>query len=416
MIYQIVKKDKIIKGFINLVSSKSESNRALIIQSLCKSKFEIKNLSTAHDTIILQRLLKLNSTILDAEDAGTTFRFLVPYLSMQDGEWILTGTQRMQQRPIGILVESLKKLGARIQYINQTGYPPLKIRGTRLTGRNIDIEGNISSQFISALLLIAPVIKNGLILNLKNDLSSVPYIKLTLNIMKHFGIQHFWKNNTITIPQQNYRAIDFTIQADWSAASYWYQMVSFADEADLFIKGLKKESSQGDIIISEIMKHFGVITKFSKQGVNLSKSQNPPYLKDRKFYYDFSNCPDLAQTLSVICAGLKVNAKIKGLHTLPLKETNRIAALKNELKKIGISLKKTNNNFYIAVDKKKTYNLTPIKFSTYNDHRMAMSFAPLAILMKNIIIEDAECVSKSYPSFWEDMEQINFRIKKIPSL
>ncbi len=405
MIYRISKRDKTLKGIIRLTSSKSISNRILIIQSLCEDKFRVKNLATANDTLLLQELLNSSSSVLDAEDAGTTFRFLTAYLSQKPGEWVLTGTKRMQQRPIGILVNALRKLGAVISYAEKENFPPLKIDGKKISGGEIEMDGSISSQFISAILLIAPTLQNGLTIQLKGELFSQSYMEMTLKLMSEFGIDYEWTGSTIKIPEQNYVAKNFSVESDWSAASYWFEMAALADEVDLTLQGLKKDSIQGDSVITEIMKQFGVEAEFTNEGVKLKKKSS--FQLQKKFSYNFQSCPDLVQTMAVICAALGVEAEFTGIKNLHIKETDRLLALKTELKEIGVESEFSNFQFSIPVSELRTPNS---ELLTYSDHRMALSFAPLALMFGKIEIENPDVVKKSYPEFWEDLISVGFKV------
>ncbi len=410
MKYLISKQNKKIKGEIVLPSSKSISNRLLIIKTLAKKSFEINNLSYSDDTKDLIKILKSESNIFDVGNAGTTMRFLTSYLANKPGEWILTGSERLKNRPIGILVTALNELGVKIEYLEKEGFPPIKIHGTKLEGGNIEISGSISSQFISSLLLIAPTLPNGLNIKLKSKIVSKPYIDMTLNLMRYFGIKSKWKENNIIIKKQNYKSKEYTVEADWSSASYWYEMAAIADNVDIKLYGLKKNSIQGDSIISELFEKMGIKTSFISGGVRLKKVSNPVI---KQFEYDFSDNPDITQTMAVTLSALNIPFSLTGLETLLIKETNRIQALKSELIKTGNNLLITND----SISKFKTNNTDPDcsktwSFKTCNDHRMALSFTPLAML-KNIIIDDATVVKKSYPGFWEDIQKIGFDIQEI---
>lgn len=413
--YKISKPDRNIVGEITLDGSKSFSNRVLIIKALCETDFPIHNLSTSNDTQTLAKLLaQTDSDIFDCGAAGTTFRFLTAYFALQEGTQILTGSERMKQRPIGKLVNALLALGCDIEYMEKEGYPPLKINAPNaLTTNGLIIPADTSSQYISALLLVAPTLPKGLKLTLDGKIVSLPYIKMTLSLMEYFGVQHTWKGNTITVEKQAYQSREITVEADWSAASYYYAMAAFADELDLKLNGLFKNSSQGDSVITEIGFHFGVDTVFTEGGIELKKTGNP---KTEFFEWNFVKCPDIAQTLAVVCAGRNVQGLFTGLETLFIKETDRVAALKNELAKVGVSFVKMPARFsqrtekqYFMVDGKLNIETTPT-FPTYEDHRMAMAFAPLA-MFHEIEIEDPAVVGKSYPQFWEDLKKLGFEVK-----
>jgi 3-phosphoshikimate 1-carboxyvinyltransferase len=345
--------------------------------------------------------------VVDAKDAGTTFRFLTAYLSQKKGEWILTGTERMKERPIGILVDALRQLGAEITYAEKENFPPLKIKGRKLHGRELSIDGGVSSQYISALLMIAPTLEGGLKLKLTGEILSRPYIEMTLRLMHHFGIQYKWNENEIEIEQQYYIAKDFSVEADWSAASYWYELVALSDDADVLLKGLNKDSLQGDAVITEIMRQFGVQTEFITEGVRLTKN-SLSVLPPQSFFYNFQSCPDLAQTLAVTCAALGVKAELSGVKNLRIKETDRLNALQSELKRIGVDSESSSFIFHLSsLSSLKTPN-SP--FQTYHDHRMAMCLAPLALKFGEIEIENSEVVKKSYPDFWKDLASVGFEI------
>lgn len=414
MTYTISKPNRRIVGEITLAGSKSISNRALIIRALCEENFPIHRLANAKDTQLLDSLLKSEKIIRDAGAAGTTFRFLTAYLAMQPDTQILTGTERMKKRPIGVLVDALRKLGADIEYLEEEGYPPLQINAPRDLGKThrLSISAGTSSQYISALLMIAPVLPRGLELTLEGDIVSRPYIEMTLALLRYFGVQSRWDGHTIKIAPQDYQAKEFTVEADWSAASYYYALAAFADELDLQLNGLFKNSAQGDAVLSKMMEKFNIKTEFNEHGIHLTKNNNalPPV-----FEYNFIECPDLAQTLAVICAGLGVHGVFTGLQTLSIKETDRIAALKNELSKVQAFLSKLPEKFsknsgkqYYQIEGRAMFDDTPI-FATYEDHRMAMAFSPLAMFGK-IQIEEPNVVEKSYPDFWQDLERLGFKV------
>ncbi|MCO5249059.1 MAG: hypothetical protein M9887_08945 [Chitinophagales bacterium] len=405
-VYQIkAPKDKIVKGEVTLNGSKSISNRVLIIKSLCKGNVNIDNLSNADDTVTLKNLLDSNSSYLDAGAGGTTYRFLTAYLATQENrEVILTGSERMQKRPIRVLVDALRELGADISYEKEEGYPPLKIKGKKLEGGKISIPASTSSQFITALLLIAPQLENGLQLELVGEIVSLPYIQMTLKLMKYFGISTLFEKNIITIWSSEYQARDFFVEADWSAASYYYSIVFLADEAQIQLNGLSQESTQGDAVIADIFAPF-VKTEYKDHRIFLSKRENT--LPDT-FEYDFIECPDLAQTVIVALAAKKINTQLKGLKTLLIKETDRVAALDTELGKYGVRLKGSvaENHWFLQAE---TFNkdVFPLpQISTYEDHRMAMSIAPLSLITNEILIAEPDVVSKSYPLFWEDLKRL----------
>ncbi|MBL4650995.1 MAG: 3-phosphoshikimate 1-carboxyvinyltransferase [Aureispira sp.] len=392
-----------IQGEITLNGSKSISNRILMIQAILGEEFSISGLSNAKDTVALKSLLdKLEEPILDAGEAGTAYRFMTAYLAWKGNNQVLMGTKRMCERPIGVLAEALNELGAKIRYVGKEGYPPLQMKAHEATewGKRITIGAHVSSQFISALLLIAPVLPNGMELILEGKIISRPYIQMTLNLMEEFGILALWHNDMIKVPPQAYQAWSFVVEADWSAASYYYSLAAIASEANIQLNGLQKKSVQGDAVLVDIMKEFGVETTFNAQGVLLEKV--PCEIKE--FKYDCSDCPDLAQTLAVMCAALNVNALLTGLETLTIKETDRIKAIKVELEKLGCVVDTTEDSLWIK--KGLTNKKQAIKVSTYKDHRMAMAFAPLALILDEVTMEDKTVVCKSYPKFWEDFKTL----------
>ncbi|MEM6379673.1 MAG: 3-phosphoshikimate 1-carboxyvinyltransferase [Bacteroidota bacterium] len=410
MIYTIKKTNRSIVGEITLAGSKSISNRALIIRALSGQDFELSRLANAKDTVLLNGLLKSDSEVLDAGAAGTTYRFLTAYLSMQNGSQVLTGTDRMKQRPIGVLAEALKSLGAQIEYLEKEGYPPLKIGTPNQFGvqDKVQIAANTSSQYISALLMIAPTLPNGLELELIGKIVSRPYIEMTLNLMAYFGVQHQWEGQIIRITPQKYIGKPFTVEADWSAASYYYIMAAFADEVDLQLNGLFENSVQGDAVLAKMMTHFGIKTQFNDNGIHLSKTGQ---YHSENFKWDFLRCPDLAQSIAVICAGLGQAGNFDGVETLRIKETDRIYALQKELGKLSVDIhpeKGADKQESFQVSGQAIFQSTPI-FETYEDHRMAMAFAPLA-MFHPVSIEDPMVVVKSYPDYYKDLEVLGFEV------
>jgi len=385
---------------VPLEASKSESNRALIINAVSGDKSTLHNLSNARDTQTMLRLLKSDDETLDVLDAGTTMRFLTAYSILGDKPRVMTGTERMQQRPIHILVKSLKQIGAKIKYLNEEGYPPHRIKPLEVQKTNqVGIKGDVSSQFISALLMIAPALPQGLSLRLKGKVGSRPYIQMTLDMMKLFGVQASWTNNTIEIEPQEYKEYPYVVESDWSGASYWYSFVALAKEAKIKLLGLRQKSLQGDIAIVHIMNRLGVMSTFEEDGVVLEKIPH-----QQEFEYDFSDCPDLAQTVAVVCGVKGIEAKFTGLESLKIKETDRIKALKKELKKFKIKLKETEEGVY-EIKSKFQPTEEIIEVETYEDHRMAMAFAPM-LTHQSIRILDPSVVNKSYPSFWEHVELV----------
>ena len=384
---------------IQLPSSKSESNRALVIQALADEEIVLHNLSEARDTQTMQRLLQSSEPEWDVLDAGTTMRFLIAYSAVARMGKLLKGTARMHQRPVKLLVDALRGLGADIAYLENEGYPPVLVRGftNGQSARRVSIRGDVSSQYISALLMIAPTLADGLELSLTGKVGSRPYIEMTLALMHHFGIEHRWnEDNLIRIDPQPYRAGTYTIESDWSGASYWYSLVALADDARVKLLGLRQPSWQGDSAIVGIMDQLGVATAFEEGGVVLSKKAAADTITQ-----DFSDCPDLAQTVAVVCAAKTIPATLSGLESLRIKETDRVAALQNELAKIGATLEEEGGRGKI-VPSANNYAGRELKFATYEDHRMAMAFAPLAAKTA-VTIEEPSVVNKSYPRFWDDL-------------
>ncbi len=413
----LTKKGRSIKGTIHLTGSKSECNRALIIEALSDGKLKVENISDAADTITLAGILRASKKIQKFQGvpvfennvgpAGTAMRFLTAYLTLLDGaEIILTGSERMKQRPIGILVDALSQLGASIKYDEKDGFPPLRIKGgfEQLTSQ-INIKGNISSQYITALLLIAPRLPLGLELHIEGELTSRPYVEMTLAMLQSAGIQHTWHDNVIAIANQDFAETSLHVEPDWSAASYWYSMAALADEAEIFLPGLAQYSLQGDSVITEIMANFGITSQFKDGGVYLKKEAKTLARK----IFDMKECPDLAQTVIVVCAALGHDATFTGLETLKIKETDRVKALQNELAKIGVKLIEKGQVYKLDCSGKQIPE--KVFINTYDDHRMAMAFAPLALLISEVEIEDADVVEKSYPAFWRDLEKVGFEVK-----
>lgn len=392
---------------IKLPSSKSISNRALILNALSLNSFEIENLSDCDDTSVMVEAFTSGSSLIDVKAAGTSMRFLTAYLSITPGEWIITGTERMQERPIHILVDALVSLGARIQYLGKIGYPPLEIKGTAIDGGEIYLSGDVSSQFISALLMIAPTMSRGLTIHLEGEVISVPYIKLTLGMMAQFGVKAHWEGNTIRIHSEEYKPIHYVVESDWSAASYWYSMAALADEAQIELKGLFKNSMQGDSKVAELFIDLGVATEFTETGVMLTKTDRVT----RKMFHNFVNEPDLAQTFVVTCCMMNIPFLFTGLQSLKIKETDRIEALKNEMKKLGYLIYDSENSILEWNGERCQPEVTPV-IKTYEDHRMAMAFAPAAIKFGTITIAEPKVVTKSYPAFWHDLKSVGYTIEE----
>lgn len=406
-----IRKSKIknLKSAIEITGSKSESNRLLLLQALYPN-IEIENLSNSDDSVVMSQALSATSNVIDIHHAGTAMRFLTAYFATQDGrEVVLTGSDRMKERPIKILVDALKSLGADIEYLEAEGFPPLKIKGKNLTKNKVTLKANVSSQYISALLLIAPKLTNGLELTLEGEITSVPYINMTLSLLNEVGIKTSFKNQLIKVNQQSESSNQqLIVESDWSSASYFYSIVALSKVGtEITLSSYKQNSLQGDSMLEEIYQQFGVKTTFHNNSICLQKLENVDQQSLVKL--NLSNSPDIAQTIAVTCLGLGLECFLTGLHTLKIKETDRLLALKTEIEKLGGQVSVTEDSLQLKVSKS-IKNLVSI--DTYNDHRMALAFAPIA-LRNSIIINDAEVVSKSYPSFWEDLKTIGFEIAKI---
>lgn len=390
---------------VSISGSKSESNRSLILKQL-HSALVIENVSDSDDSKYLEKALKTSDGIIDIGHAGTAMRFLTSYFSIQEGrEVVLTGSERMQNRPIEILVNALKELGAQISYEKKTGYPPIKINGTPLTKNKVQIPGNVSSQYISSLMLIASSLPNGLEIQLLDNITSVPYINMTLSLLQETGIKASFVENKINIkPFFSSIPKKIIVESDWSSASYFYSIIALSEMgSEITLSSYKKDSLQGDSCLIEIYKHFGVATTFKENSIVISKVEK---IKNNQLKLDLKNAPDIAQTIAVTCFGLGVNCVLTGLHTLKIKETDRLVALENELTKLGADISVTDH----SLDLKKSSKIrSNIQIETYHDHRMAMAFAPLAIKIP-ITILDANVVTKSYRNFWKDLQQIGFQI------
>ena len=397
-----------IRATILLPASKSISNRALIINALGKGSHQLENLSDCDDTQVMTRALQATpGETIDIMAAGTAMRFLTAYLSVTPGKRIITGTERMKQRPIQILVNALRELGANIEYAGNEGFPPLLIQGTTLQKDHITLPGNVSSQYISALLMIAPTLANGLKITLTGDIISRPYIHLTLQLMKDFGAKAGWTSeNELQVEPQPYQSIPYFIESDWSAASYWYQMTALSKDASLTLARLFKESCQGDSKVAEIFRSLGVETIYSEMAVDLHKNGLPV----KRLDYDFINQPDLAQTLVVTCALMDIPFRFSGLQSLKIKETDRMTALIREMKKLGYVLHESEGSVLSWEGERCERSHEAI--DTYEDHRMAMAFAPACLVMDDIRINHPQVVTKSYPRYWEDLQEAEFIIKE----
>ncbi|ENA1801917.1 3-phosphoshikimate 1-carboxyvinyltransferase [Flavobacterium psychrophilum] len=394
---------------IKISGSKSETNRLLLLQALYPN-ITLDNISSSDDSQVMIKALASKTQEIDIHHAGTAMRFLTAYFAQKEGkEVILTGSSRMKERPIKILVEALQQLGAEIEYAENEGFAPIKIAGKKIVQHKISLLANVSSQYISALLLIAPKLENGLELTLVGEIASTPYIKMTLALLNDLGIETSFIDNKISVlPQFIIHNSQFTIESDWSSASYFYSIIALSEIGTrITLSSYKQNSLQGDCVLAEIYKDFGVETVFNlNKTISITKINN---CQLSTINYQLNNAPDIAQTIAVTCFGLRVGCHLTGLHTLKIKETDRLEALKVELTKLGATISVTNNSLTLEGSS----NIhSDIKIKTYQDHRMAMAFAPLA-LRTSIIIEDAGVVSKSYPNFWNDLQSIGFRINEI---
>ena len=394
---------QVIQGELTITGSKSESNRLLVLKALFP-QIDIRNLSNSDDSQVTQKGLKSPDDVVDIHHAGTAMRFLTAFFAIQpQREIVLTGSERMQERPIEPLVEALNSLGADITYQKEHGFPPLIIKGKEIVKDKVALPANISSQYISALMLIAPRLKNGLKIDLLGETTSVPYIKMTNSIMEQLGFETAFNGSQIVIkPNPKIASCQWTVESDWSSASYFYSIVTLASRGEITLSSFFEESKQGDAALTQIYQKFGVKTTHSNGRITLSKMEN--YKLPKYIMINLKNTPDLAQTIAVTCFGLHIDCKLTGLHTLKIKETDRLSALKIELEKLGAQVIITDRSLELINSKKTNKN---ISIDTYNDHRMAMAFAPLALKVP-IIINNAGVVSKSYPSFWDDLRKINF--------
>ncbi len=400
---------KTVSGALQITGSKSESNRALILQALYPT-IDLGNISNSDDTVVLQKALNSSEEIIDIHHAGTAMRFLTAYFASNEGkEVVLTGSSRMQERPIALLLNALKDLGADISYLNQVGYPPLRIKGKKLIKSAVKVQANISSQYISALMLIAPSFPNGLEILLDGPVTSAPYINMTLELLRYFEVKANFEGQSIVIqPTDKVETKTLEIESDWSSASYFFAIAALSEDANLKLKNFRKASLQGDSQIVPIFHELGIATTYTENQIQLQKQSHK---KPVTLHLDLQNMPDLAQTIAVTCLGLGIGCELKGLHTLKIKETDRLVALKNELEKFGASVAITHECLSLAPCAVLNSN---VEIETYNDHRMAMAFAPLALKVP-LTIKDAGVVSKSYPEFWKDLESIGFSIEIAPN-
>lgn len=379
----------------------------LIIRSLAGSHAPLDKLSDSDDTHVLKQALEKNEAIKDVGHAGTAMRFLTAYLACIPGEVVLTGSARMKERPIGSLVFALRKLGGKISYLENEGYPPLRIEGGFVRGGDIEIEAGISSQFISALMMIGPVLEGGLRIKLTGEVVSATYIEMTLSLMKLCGIDATFDGRQIFIPEGSYSVKKFVVESDWSGASYWYQVAAMLPGSEILLPNLSRESLQGDSVLIEIFAELGVNSSFSGQGLLIQSSKGD---LPEQFECDFTGCPDLVQTCAVTLCALGIPFRFTGTKTLRVKETDRIAALGNELRKVGFLLQDDPAGEWLAWDGSQCEPEKDPVFASYHDHRMAMAFAPLAITRGRVIMDDPGVVSKSYPGFWEDLKKAGFKI------
>ena len=404
-----------LRGRVVLPSSKSISNRALAISALAGGDGRVENVSDCDDTRVMLAWLRLRPDTIDIGAAGTAMRFSTALLAVSEGTHIITGSERMKNRPIGVLVDALRQLGAQISYVEKEGFPPLRIEGnSQLRGGKVSLSGSVSSQYISALLMIGPMLKNGLILNLIDDIVSRPYIDMTLSVMRSYGAKAGWKDDhTIVVDPIPYQTGSYLVESDWSAASYWYEMVALSDdaEAEIVLPGLFVKSLQGDSRGAEVFERLGVSTEHRGEEVVLRKNG----MRVERLDVDFVEMPDLAQTFVVTCCLLGVPFHFTGLQSLKIKETDRIEALKRELAKLGFQIEDRNNSelLWDGTRNKACISTDEIGIDTYEDHRMAMAFAPVALKDGSIVINNPQVVSKSYPGYWEDLESLGFRVESL---
>lgn len=396
-----------LQGQIAVTGSKSETNRLLLLQALFPN-ISLANTSNSDDSEVMQKALVGNEEIVDIHHAGTAMRFLTAYFAVNEGrEVVMTGSSRMQERPIKILVDALAQLGVEISYLKDEGYPPIRIKGKKITASKVTLAANVSSQYISALLLVAPKLENGLELTLEGEITSIPYIKMTLALLNDLEIQTSFEGNVIKVyPKSEVNAKEMVVESDWSSASYFFSLVALADTASITLSSYKENSLQGDSALISLYEKMGVQTTFQDNKMTLTKQSN---FKFETVNFELNNTPDIAQTIVVTCLGLGIGCHLTGLHTLKIKETDRLEALRIELTKLGAAISVTNDSLTLIA----TNEINPnVKIATYNDHRMAMAFAPLALKVP-IIIEDAGVVSKSYPDFWKDLTNLGFETTEI---
>jgi 3-phosphoshikimate 1-carboxyvinyltransferase len=396
-----------LKSEIKVTGSKSETNRLLLLKALFPN-ITLANTSNSDDSEVMQKALAGSDEIVDIHHAGTAMRFLTAYFAVSEGrDVVMTGSSRMQERPIKILVEALAQLGVGISYEKEVGYPPIKIKGKKVTASKVTLAANVSSQYISALLLVASKLENGLELTLEGEITSIPYIQMTLALLNDLDIQTSFEGNVIKVyPKETVVAKEMVVESDWSSASYWFSIAALADTASITLSSYKQNSLQGDSALIAIYEKIGIQTTFDGNKMTLVKQPN---FKLETLNFDLNNTPDIAQTIVVTCLGLGIGCHLTGLHTLKIKETDRLEALRIELTKLGANITVTNDSLTLGLSETINPN---VKIATYNDHRMAMAFAPLALKVP-IIIENAEVVSKSYPDFWEDLKQLHFEVSEL---
>ncbi|WP_166924714.1 3-phosphoshikimate 1-carboxyvinyltransferase [Flavobacterium poyangense] len=398
---------KNLEGQIAVTGSKSETNRLLLLKALFPN-ITLANTSNSDDSEVMQKALVGNDEIVDIHHAGTAMRFLTAYFAVnEEREVVMTGSARMQERPIKILVEALAQLGVEISYEKEVGYPPIRIKGKKVSASKVTLAANVSSQYISALLLVASKLENGLELTLEGEITSIPYINMTLALLKDLEIQTSFEGNVIKVyPKEAVASKEMVVESDWSSASYFFSLVALADTASITLSSYKKDSLQGDSALVSIYEKMGVQTTFEGNKMTLKKQ---PDFKLETLNLELNNTPDIAQTIVVTCLGLGIGCHLTGLHTLKIKETDRLEALRIELTKLGATISVTNDSLTLIASESINHN---IKIATYNDHRMAMAFAPLALKVP-IIIDDAEVVSKSYPDFWNDLKELKFEVSEL---
>ena len=398
-----------IKASVDLPASKSISNRLLLIKALCRDNFTIKNLSVSDDTLILKQCIKklAKAEVFDVGDAGTAFRFLTALFAITPGKRLLIGSERMSKRPVLEMVKALRALGAKIRYTETKGFPPLLITGTKFKYYDTTVKASISSQYISSLLLIGPCLNNGLVLTLEGEIASRPYIDMTLKLMESFGVKSRWENNIITIAKQDYQPHNYVVQDDWSAAAFWYQIVAFSEVASVELSGLPKDNLQGDAIVADIYDKLGVKTSYLADSILLTRKENRAMVLTNDFFLT----PDLFPPVMATCAGLKIPFRFTGLQNLVIKESDRVLAMITELAKFGYYFNYDKQEGSLVYDGNKgNYDDAEVVCDSHNDHRIAMSLAPMAMIHCRVNLNDSECVSKSYPAYFDDLQKAGFKV------